>query len=150
MTYLATRPRNALDPFPAFSRVENRLRRLFGEPFELPFVLEPVGWTPAVDVAEQNGTLVVTAELPGMSKDDVEVDLSNGALTISGSKLEETGRTEQEMHIVERSYGSFRRAFTLPCAVDETAVKADYKDGILRVTLPKMPEPEGKKITING
>jgi len=150
MTMLATRPRTALDPFPGFSRVENRLRRLFGDPFELPFLLEPVGWAPAVDVAEQNGNLLVTAELPGMTKDDVEVDLANGVLTISGSKKEETDRTEQEMHIVERSYGSFRRSFTLPCAVDEAGVKADYKDGVLKVTLPKMAEPEGKKIEING
>jgi HSP20 family protein len=150
MTYLATRPRNVLDPFQEHSRVENRLRRLFGDPFALPFVLEPVGWAPAVDVAEQNGSLLVTAELPGMTKDDVEVDLSNGVLTISGSKKEEKDRTEQEMHIVERSYGSFRRSFTLPCAVDEAGVKADYKDGVLRVTLPKTGEPAGKKIPITG
>ena len=150
MTMLATRTRNVLDPFQELSRVENRLRRLFAEPFDLPLLVEPVGWAPAVDVAEQNGSLLVTAELPGMTKDDVEVDLSNGVLTISGSKKEETDRKEQEMHIVERSYGSFRRSFTLPCAVDEAAVKADYRDGVLRVTLPKMAEPEGKKIEITG
>ncbi|MFL5384469.1 MAG: Hsp20/alpha crystallin family protein [Longimicrobiaceae bacterium] len=150
MTMLATRPRNGLDPFQELSRMENRFRRLFAEPFELPFLLEPVGWAPAVDVAERNGNLLVTAELPGMTKDDVEVDLGNGVLTISGSKTEETDRKEQAMHIVERSYGSFRRSFTLPCAVDEARVKADYKDGILTVTLPKMAEPEGTKIAING
>ena len=150
MTMLATRTRNVLDPFQELSRVENRLRRLFAEPFDLPLLVEPVGWAPAVDVAEQNGNLLVTAELPGMTKDDVEVDLSNGVLTISGSKKEETERKEQEMHIVERSYGAFRRSFTLPCAVDEATVKADFKDGVLRVTLPKMAEPEGKKIEITG
>ncbi|HEU0012683.1 MAG TPA: ATP-binding protein [Longimicrobium sp.] len=130
-------------------RLQNRLRQFFDEPFTFPFFGE-AGWVPAIDVAESNGDLVVTAELPGMKKENVELELSDGILTLRGEKSEESERTEQEMYVTERSYGSFRRSVALPCAVDETRVAAEFRDGVLRVTLPKTGEPNGKKIEIAG
>ncbi len=132
----------------AIGQFQNRLLRMIEEPFALPLFAETIGWAPAVDVAESDGNLVVTAELPGMKKEDVTLELANGVLTLRGEKKEETERKEEEMHVVERSYGSFRRSFTLPCTVDETKAAAEFKDGVLRVTLPKTGEPGGKKIEI--
>jgi HSP20 family protein len=140
----------ARTPFQEAARLESTLRRLFAEPFPLPFFAETVGWMPAVDVAESNGDLVVTAELPGMKKDDIALELADGVLTLRGQKTEESEREEREMHVTERSYGSFRRSFTLPCPVDETKVNAEFKDGVLRVTLPKTGEAKGQKIEIAG
>lgn len=131
-------------------RFQNRLLRMFDEPFTLPFFPETIGWAPAIDVAENDGNLIVTAELPGMKKDDVSIEVTNGVLTLTGEKKEETERDEQEMHVVERSYGSFRRSFTLPFAVDEAKALAEYRDGVLRVTLPKLGVPQGRKIEITG
>jgi len=150
MSMLPTRTRFPLDPLQELSRVENRIRRLFDEPFALPFFAETLAWVPPVDVTETDGNLVVTAELPGMKKEDVEVDLANGVLTIRGEKKEETERKDGDLHVTERSYGSFRRAFMLPGTVDEAKVQAEFTDGVLRVTLPRTEMPEGKKITING
>jgi HSP20 family protein len=150
MVTLPARRTTTLAPMREFARMQDRMRRLFDEPFTLSFPSEPVGVMPAVDIAENEGNVLVTAELPGMKKDDVDVDLSEGILTISGEKKEETEREQQDMHIVERTYGSFRRSFTLPCAVDEENVKAEFADGVLRVTLPRVEKPKGKKIQIGG
>jgi len=150
MSMLPTRTRLTLDPLQELSRVENRIRRLFDEPFALPFVSEPMPWAPPMDVTEVDGSLVFTAELPGMKKEDVDVDLANGVLTIRGEKKVDLERKEQDVHITERSYGAFRRSFTLPGPVDEAKVLAEFKDGVLKVTVPRMAMPEGKKITING
>ncbi|HEU4452680.1 MAG TPA: Hsp20/alpha crystallin family protein [Longimicrobium sp.] len=144
MTLLPTRRAGLRAP------LENRLLRIFDEPFGFPFFPEPIGWTPAIDVAERDGELVVTAELPGMKKEDVELELGDGVLTLRGEKRTESERTEDEMHLVERSYGSFRRSFTLPCPVDETKVTAEFKDGVLRVTLPRTGQTNGRKIEIAG
>ena len=150
MSMLPTRTRLTLDPLHELTRVENRIRRLFDEPFAFPILAEPVAWAPAVDVTEADGSLVFTAELPGMKKEDVEVDLANGVLTIRGEKKEEAERKDGDVHVTERSYGAFRRAFTLPGPVDEAKVQAEFKEGVLRVTLPRTGMPEGRKITING
>ena len=140
----------ALSPWPELTEMQNRFRQLFDMPFTLPVITEPLGWSPAVDVSESDGELTVTAELPGMRSEDVHVDLADNVLTIRGEKKEETERQEKEMRVVERSYGSFRRSFTLPSPVDEAKVEAEFKDGILRVTLPKTERPAGKKIEVKA
>ncbi|HEX6909146.1 MAG TPA: Hsp20/alpha crystallin family protein [Longimicrobium sp.] len=130
--------------------MQNRIRNLFTDPFPLRLFAEPVGWTPAVDVSEADGKLVVKAELPGMSKDDVEIALADNVLTLRGEKHQEETRDQGEMHLWERAYGSFMRSFTLPCSVAEDQVTAEFKDGVLTVTLPKVEEPAGRKIEITG
>jgi HSP20 family protein len=111
-----------------------------------------VGWSPAVEVSETENELTVTAELPGMSRDDVEIDLENNVLTIRGEKSSETEEEDRErkVHVWERRYGSFHRAFTLPRTVDADGVKAEFRDGILKVHLPKTEQAKGKKIAIDG
>lgn len=140
----------ALSPWQEMTDMQNRIRQLFDMPFALPVIAEPMGWSPAVDVSESDGELTVTAELPGMRSEDVHVDLADNVLTIRGEKKEETERQEKEMRVVERSYGSFRRSFTLPATVDEAKVSAEFRDGILRVTLPKTERTAGKKIEIKA
>lgn len=150
MSMLPTRTRIPLDPLQELTRMENRMRRLFEEPFALPFVTEPMPWAPPMDITEKDGSLVFTAELPGLKKEDVEIDLANGVLTIRGEKKIDVERKEQDVHFTERGYGAFRRSFTLPGPVDETKVLAEFKDGVLKVTLPRLNLPEAKKIVING
>ncbi|HYR11340.1 MAG TPA: Hsp20/alpha crystallin family protein [Longimicrobium sp.] len=141
----------AMSPWAEMADMQNRIRHLFAEPFpSLRVFAEPVGWTPAVDVSESDGTLVVKAELPGMAKDDVEIDLVDNVLTLRGEKKLEEERTEGEMHVWERSYGSFQRAFTLPCRVQEDRVTAEVKNGVLTITLPKAEEARGRKIEVAG
>lgn len=103
-----------------------------------------------MDVSEADGKLVVRAELPGVGKDDVEVALTDDVPTIRGEKKQEESREEGEMHVRERSYGSFRRSFALPCRVAEHQVTAAFKTGVLTVTLPRVEAPAGKKIQITG
>lgn len=104
---------------------------------------------PAADIVENADNFVVTAELPGMKKDDIKVTLQNNVLTISGEKKKEEESKEGTYHRVERSYGSFVRTFELPATVDPSRIKADYTDGILYVELPKSEEARPREITIN-
>ncbi|HEX7240628.1 MAG TPA: Hsp20/alpha crystallin family protein [Longimicrobiaceae bacterium] len=140
----------ALTPWDEITDVQNRFRQLFGTPFPLPRFAEPLGWSPPVDVSESDGELTVVAELPGMRREDVHIDLTDNLLTIRGEKKEEKERNEKEMHVFERSYGSFRRSFMLPTPVDEAGVKAEFKNGVLRVTLPKVERATGREIEIEA
>jgi HSP20 family protein len=139
-----------IEPWTEIGEIRNRIRNLFEEPFTLPMFPEPVGYTPSIDVWEKDGKLMVAAELPGMTRDDVEIDLADNVLTLRGEKKTETEKNEGEMHFVERTWGSFHRSFTLPFAVDEGAITAEFKNGLLTITLPRMAqEPvKGRKIEI--
>jgi len=141
-----------MTPWSDFERMQNRLRRMFESPFDSDFFTESVGWSPAVEVSETDDELTVTVELPGMGRDDVEIDLENNVLTIRGEKSSETEEEDKEkkMHVWERRYGSFHRSFTLPRSVDADQVKAEFRDGLLKVRLPKMEQARGKKIAIDG
>jgi HSP20 family protein len=134
---------------PALSQVERQMQRLFDEPFRLPFVTEDMGWTPSVQVSETDHSIDVTVELPGMMKDDVEVDLENNVLTIRGEKKQEKEEKEKEQYLFERYYGSFQRSFALPAPVDESKVRAEFRNGVLRINLEKSVQARGKKITIS-
>ena len=106
------------------------------------------GWTPALDLYQNNDNIVAVVELPGMRKEDIEISLQDGTLTISGERKEE--RTEENGATrTERSTGKFRRTITLPTRVDVNNVSASYKDGILTVTLPKAEEAKPPQIQIN-
>jgi HSP20 family protein len=127
------------------------LDRLFESPFtELAHSSNLLsGWTPALDVYEQNETVVVKAELPGMKKDDIAVSLHDGCLSISGERKSETRREDEGIHRAERCFGRFQRTVTLPAPVATDKVKADYKDGVLTVTLPKTEDAKLKQIDIS-
>lgn len=108
-------------------------------------------WSPSVDITEDDGEYLVTAELPGVNKADVHVTTEKGQLILRGERKEGHEEKDRRVHRVERSYGSFYRAFTLPPEVDAQKIAAEYKDGILHVHLPKTEKGQvaGKEITVS-
>lgn len=109
------------------------------------------GWTPAVDVREDEKELTILAELPGLRMEDVEVTCDNGVLTIRGEKSEERKEgDDRRYHLVERTYGSFTRSFQLPQGVDESKIEGSFENGILTVRIPKAALPQPKRINISA
>ena len=107
-------------------------------------------WMPPVDIhSTGEHELVIKAEIPGMSKDDLDITVENFTLTIRGEKKAEQTIKDDQFHRVERSYGSFSRSFALPHTVDSNSVAAEYKDGVLTVTLPLREEAKPKQIKVN-
>ena len=106
------------------------------------------GWTPAFDVYEDKDDFTIVAEVPGMTKDDIEVSLHNDCLSISGERKGDTRRQEAEVYRAERFFGRFQRTITLPTTVAGDKVKAQYKDGVLTITLPKTEEAKPKQIDV--
>jgi HSP20 family protein len=106
-------------------------------------------WAPAVDIYEKGTDVVLKAELPGLDPKDVDIRIENNVLTLKGERKIEDEIKQEDYHRVERSYGGFTRSFTLPSTVDTTNVKADYKDGVLRITLPKREEAKPKQIQVD-
>ena len=106
------------------------------------------GWTPAFDVYEDKDNFTIVAELPGMKKEDIEVSLHNDCLSISGERKGDTQRQEAEVYRAERFFGRFQRTITLPTTVAGDKVKAQYKDGVLTITLPKTEEAKPKQIDV--
>jgi HSP20 family protein len=132
------------------SSFHDELERLFnsrlggGAPDSTSFV----SWVPALDVYEEKDNYVVKAELPGLTKEEVQLSLEKGTLTISGERKSEAKNEGTEVYYSERSYGRFQRTINLPESVAADQVKAQFKDGILTVTLPKSEEAKPKKIDI--
>ena len=142
------------EPFRDLVAVQDRLNRVFDEAFRGA----PRGsnedsalggqWAPAVDIFEHEGNLVLKAELPGIEPKDVDVSVENNVLTLRGERKFETEVKRDKYHRVERVYGTFSRSFTLPNVVDTDKIKADYKDGVLQVTLPQREEAKPKQIQV--
>ena len=151
-------------PLPLFgieremNEAQNRLRRFFGnELFETFPLTEPVGWVPKVEILETEKELLLTAELPGMERENVEITFEDEILTIQGEKKEEKYETALEeknggprYHVWERTYGSFRRTFTLPRIIDAEKIEAEMKQGVLKIHMPKaaIAKEKGRKIEI--
>ena len=108
----------------------------------------PSGWTPAVDVHETPDRYVLTAEVPGMSRDDLDIRIDEGRVTIAGTRPERTPQFEQ-YHRVERGHGSFSRTFHLPIPVDSERVTADLRDGVLTVMCPKASNGAARRIQVS-
>ena len=106
-------------------------------------------WAPAVDIYEKDGNIVLKAELPGVDPKDVDVRVENNLLTLRGERKFDNEVKRDNYHRVERSYGSFSRSFTLPNVVDTANIKAEYRDGVLHMTLPKREEAKPRQIQIN-
>ncbi len=112
-----------------------------------PFAPGPAAWVPAVDLQETAEQYIVTAELPGLVREDIEIQLQDGRLTLSGVRRER-GVTCEQYHRVERGHGSFNRSFQLPLPVDADAVSADLRDGVLTVTCPKVHDTAVRRIDV--
>lgn len=139
------------DPFKELLTLQERMNRLFDE--VLPKAREEEGlargvWSPAVDIYETEDSIVLKAELPGINKDDVSVEIKDNVLVLKGEKRFEKDVKEENYHRMERAYGAFQRSFTLPNIVDKDKIKAKYKDGILEVVLPKAEEAKPKQIKV--
>ena len=106
-------------------------------------------FTPAVDVYEDEHSLVLKLEVPGMNEEDLKVSLENNTLTISGERKFEKEEKEENFHRIERRYGTFYRSFTLPSTVDSEHINASYEAGILKLELNKKPEAQPKQIKVN-
>lgn len=131
-----------LEDFPTGLRLfQDSISRLFGEPASRP-------WSPAVDIFETENELVLKADLPDVDPKNVGIQLENGTLTLKGERKFDEQKNGRGFHRIERSYGSFVRAFSLPETVDGEKVKADYKNGVLTVTLPKKEVAKPKTINV--
>ena len=133
------------------SDLRDEIDRLFNLPLgEMSRHTPWVGhWSPALDVYEDKDQFVVTAELPGLRKEDIQISLHNGGLTLSGERKAEEQRDEGEVHRCERYFGRFQRTLDLPAQVDGEKVRADYQDGILKVTLPKTESAKPRQIKVS-
>lgn len=133
---------NELDDFPAGLRLfQDSLSRLWGEPASRP-------WTPAVDIYETENELVLKADVPDVDPKNVGIQLENGTLTLKGERKFEQQQNGKGFHRIERPYGTFVRAFGLPDTVEADKVKADYKNGVLTVTLPKKEVAKPRTINV--
>jgi HSP20 family protein len=142
------------EPFRDLLSLQERMNRLFeesarglGRGQEEDWVMG--AWAPAVDIYEKGTDVVLKAELPGVEPKDVDIRIENNVLTLKGERKVDNEVRRESFHRVERSYGAFTRSFTLPSTVDTTNVKADYKDGVLRITLPKREEAKPKQIQVD-
>jgi HSP20 family protein len=106
-------------------------------------------WNPAVDLYEKDDYYVIKAELAGVNKEDIAIDLKDRVLTLSGKRSFENEVKQENYHRRERSYGKFQRAFTLPADVDSDKIKAEFKDGLLQIEVPKPEAQKPKQVTIH-
>lgn len=136
-----------LSPFREMETLENQIQRIFNE---FPFRNKMSGsFTPAIDLREDEKNLYLTVELPGIEKEDVKISLHNDLLTISGERKREEKKEEENYYHLEMCYGAFNRAITLPVEVDSERIEANFKNGILKIQLPKSnPKDIAKTIEI--
>jgi HSP20 family protein len=140
------------EPFRDLLTTRREFDRLLREAFSPLFgetELSTRSWAPPVDIYETDNDIVLKAELPGMDAKDVEVRVEDNTLYLKGERKQEKEVKEQNYHRVERSYGSFARSFSLPNSIDASKVKAEYKDGLLTLTMPKREEAKPKTIKID-
>jgi HSP20 family protein len=145
------------NPFLAMRRLSDEMEHLFGDfwgPHRVPSLWRETGfgarWTPNIEMFERKGELVVRADLPGLTKEDVKVEITDNELVIEGERKEEKERKEQGYYACERSYGSFYRAVALPEGVNFGEAKATFKEGVLEITMPapKVPEKHGRRLEV--
>ncbi len=148
----------ALSPFRGFYDMQSEMNRMFDEVFGNLIPAggrqrgeQPTRWAPALDVLQEDGDIVVRAELPGVKQDDVDITFHNGVLTISGERKAEEEREGSGYYVRERRYGSFRRSMTLPEGTDESNISARFQDGVLEVRVAGAAAvQEPKRIQIEG
>jgi HSP20 family protein len=141
------------NPFSELEDVSDRLNRIFGRTSVRAEsdreMLAVADWMPSVDISETDGSYLVKGEIPGVKKEDVKVTIQDGMLTIQGERKHEKEEKGKKFHRVECSYGSFVRSFRVPDDADENKVKAEFKDGMINITLPKSAKAKTKSIEVS-
>lgn len=138
------------EPFRAVTTLQDQINRLFNDTFERTGDESNLSaWAPAVDIYETEQELVVKADLPDVDPKDLDIRVENNILTIRGERKFEKKVNEENYLRVERSYGSFARSFTLANTVDSDAIKAEYQNGVLTLSIPKKEEAKPKQIKVN-
>ncbi len=137
------------DPFREVVALQSRVNSLFREINESDSPLTTAGFVPAVDVYEDARKVVLKLEVPGMEEKDLDIRVENHTLTVKGERKFEKEEKEENFHRIERRYGTFYRAFTLPSTVDTENVQATYSAGVLKLELNKKPEAQPKQIKVN-
>lgn len=140
---------NRWEPFRENSGLESQVNRLFNEFFSRSQESNLTSWAPAVDIMENEHELIVKADLPDIKPEELDIRVENNILTIRGERKFEKKVDEKNYLRVERSYGSFARSFSLANTVNSEAIKADYKDGVLTLTIPKREEAKPKQIKVS-
>jgi len=140
---------NRWDPFREVVALQNRVNSLLGGMNEGDSSLTTASFVPAVDVYEDEKSVVLKLEVPGIEEKDLDVSIEKNTLTVKGERKFEKEEKEENFHRIERRYGSFYRAFTLPSTVDAENVQASYNAGVLRLELKKKPEAQPKQIKVN-
>jgi len=137
------------DPYREVAALQNRVNSLFRDMNGENDPIAAASFVPAVDIYEDNQKVVLKLEVPGIQEKDLDVRVENHTLTVKGERKFETDEKEQNFHRIERRYGSFYRAFTLPSTVDTENIGASYNAGVLKLELKKKPEAQPKQIKIN-
>jgi HSP20 family protein len=146
----------ALTPFQEMERRFQEMEKRFEDFFKRPFSLMPSLWprlkmpeieelSPSIDILTEGDDVVVKAELPGMKKEDIDISLTKDTITISGEKKKEEKVEKKDYYSIERSYGSFKRSFSLPSEVQTEKASAKFKDGVLEIRIPKTEEAKKKE-----
>ena len=142
------------DPFRDLNILQERMNRVFedaaGRSWKSDEPSATTSWSPAVDIYETENEIIVQAELPGVERKDITLNLENNVLTLKGERRFEKESNQDNYHRIERAYGTFSRAFSIPTLVDDDKIRADYKDGILKIALPKKEQVKAKQIQIGG
>jgi HSP20 family protein len=140
---------NRWDPFREVVALQNRMNTLFRDMGEGESPLTTASFVPAVDIYEDQKKVVLKLEVPGIEEKDLDIRVENNTLTVRGERKFEKEEKEENFHRIERRYGTFYRAFTLPSTVDTEHVGATYTNGILKLELSKKPEAQPKQIKVN-
>ena len=139
------------DPFRELTSIENQFNRMFGFNRKRWAALDSSpnrNWKPNVDIFESENELVLKAELPGINPDDVELNIEKNVLVIRGERKLENDKLIEDYHRIERAYGVFNRSIVLPTSIKEDEVSAEFKDGLLTVTIPKQETAKARQIKI--
>ncbi|MDD5559445.1 Hsp20/alpha crystallin family protein [Candidatus Methylomirabilis sp.] len=142
------------DPFRDVMTLQERMNRLFDHALSRTRMDDEEGltasmWSPAVDIFETSDSIVMKAELPGVSRDNIDIQVEDNTLTLKGERKFEREVKEENYLRIERSYGAFQRAFNLPTGVQQDKIRAVFKDGVLEVTMPKAEEAKPKQVKID-
>ncbi|MBT8351017.1 MAG: Hsp20/alpha crystallin family protein [Deltaproteobacteria bacterium] len=140
-------------PLRDMAMLHNRFNRFFDDDFYAPSrendELAMTSWNPVVDIYDNDSNIIIKAELPGLNKKDIVIDLKDRVLTLKGERSFENEAKDENYYKRERCFGKFHRAFTLPVGLKADKIKANFKDGVLKIDIPKPEEEKPKQITIH-